>query len=136
MPADQIQIKWKQGSGVKYQDSMDALKLYDTPPSSIKGAINLKGNYTRETLNQVCVQAQVFGIDASLSLVLSYASADSEVRFVGGVNIKGEFTREQVDQLIALAREMGLEPALVLTATWGNNVEVEQMQLFAPPNRT
>ena len=132
MPSDQIQIKWREASGQDYQASWEALQRYSVAPS-IKGAVTLKGNYTREALDQVVETAMRLDVkDTTLSLTASWATADSEARYVGGVNMKGDFRREDVDQLIELAREIGLEPAITLTATWGNNQEVEQMQLVAP----
>lgn len=133
MPSDQIQIKWREGSGGAYQDSLEALSQYSVAPS-MKGSVTLNGNYSREALDQVVSAAVRLDVkDTKLNLLASWATADSEVRFVGGVNMKGEFKGDDVGQLIELGKELGLEAAIVLTATWGNNQEVEQMQLFAPP---
>ena len=131
---DQIQIKFREGQGSTYEASMDALRMYDPAPS-LKGAVNLKGNYTAEALGRVVDLVQELEVDGKLALDISYADADSPARFAGGVNIKGEFTRERVDKIIAVARELGLESAFVLTGTWGKNQEVAQMQLFPPTFR-
>ena len=119
MAVDQIQIKWRDGDGKSYEDSLNALKTYSAPPS-IKGSVILKGNYTQEAIDQVVAAAQALTLDANLSFQLSYADENSTPRYVGSVNMKSDaLSKGIIDQLIAMAREMGLEPQLVLTATWG-----------------
>ena len=131
MAVDQIQIKWKDGNGKSYQDSFDALKHYQEPPS-IKGSVILKGNYTQVAIDQVVATAQMLTLDAKMAFDLSYADADSTPRYVGAINLKAElYTKDIIDQLIELGKELGLEPQLVLTATWGNNQDV-QIRLFPP----
>ena len=128
---DQIQIRWSAGDGQLYESSMDALRQYDMEPS-INGAVALKGNYTQEAVDQVIAVVQELNLDAKLSMDVSYSDAESAPRFIGSVNIKGAFTRAMVDKVVVVGKELGLEPAIILTATWGKNVEVPQLQLFPP----
>ena len=135
MAVDQIQIKWKSGGGQSYEDSIAALKQYGEVPS-LKGSVILKGNWTQVAIDQCVASAQAMTLDAKMAFELSYADADSIPRYIGSINCKSEeYSKDGIDQLIAMGQELGLEALIVLTATWGNNQEVPQMQLFPPPQR-
>ena len=128
---NQIQIRWAEGEGESYEASLAALDNYDPPPTA-KGAVSLKGNYTREGLDAVVALAQSLDVDGKLNLDLAYADAETAARYAGGVSLKGVFNREKVDQCAAVGKEFGLEMEVILTATWGKNVEIDQLRLFPP----
>lgn len=67
----EVKIKWDNGSWTEYSKSMDALQEYDIPPE-IKGAISIKGEFSRVLVDRIVAVASEFGVEVGLSLTAKW----------------------------------------------------------------